>query len=61
MKVNATYLIQLAALIILIFGGTLIIVFSQTGKVLVDQLIGTIIGFALFFSSLAWRKMKKSE
>lgn len=61
MKVHAKYLIQLAGLIILIFGGTFIIVYSQTGEVLVDQLIGVTIGVVLLIASLIWRKVKKSD
>ncbi|MBT2641934.1 hypothetical protein J7I80_06840 [Bacillus sp. ISL-41] len=61
MKVNAKYLIQLAGLIILIFGGTFLIVYSQTGEVLVDQLIGVTIGVVLLIASLIWRMVKKSD
>ncbi|NKE04052.1 hypothetical protein [Mesobacillus selenatarsenatis] len=61
MKVNATYLMRLAALIILIFGGTLVIVYSQTGEVLMDQVIGTSIGVVLLIGSFIWRMVKRSE
>ncbi|WP_226641575.1 hypothetical protein [Mesobacillus subterraneus] len=61
MKVNATYLMRLAALIILIFGGTLVIVYSQTGEVLMDQLIGGSIGVVLLIGSFIWRMVKRSE
>ncbi|MCM3575316.1 MULTISPECIES: hypothetical protein [Mesobacillus] len=61
MKVTANYLIQLAGLIILIFGGTMIIVYSQTGDILIDQLIGTSIGVVLLIASLIWKKVKKSD
>ncbi|WNF24863.1 hypothetical protein [Mesobacillus jeotgali] len=61
MKVNATYLMRLAGLIILIFGGTLVIVYSQTGEVLMDQLIGTSIGVVLLIGSFIWRMVKKPE
>lgn len=61
MKVNATYLMRLAALIILIFGGTLVIVYSQTGEVLMDQLIGASIGVVLLIGSFIWRMVKRSE
>ena len=61
MKVNAIYLMRLAALIILIFGGTLVIVYSQTGEVLMDQLIGASIGVVLLIGSFIWRMVKRSE
>ncbi|MEW8985585.1 MAG: hypothetical protein AB2401_00945 [Bacillus sp. (in: firmicutes)] len=61
MKVSATYLMRLAGLIILIFGGTLVIVYSQTGEVLMDQLIGTSIGVVLLIGSFIWRMVKRSE
>jgi hypothetical protein len=61
LKVNATYLMRLAALIILIFGGTLVIVYFQTGEVLMDQLIGASIGVVLLIGSLIWRVVKRSE
>ncbi|MGV2941997.1 hypothetical protein AB5I83_20510 [Mesobacillus sp. LC4] len=61
MKVNATYLMRLAALIILIFGGTLVIVYSQTGEVLMDQVIGTSIGVVLLIASFIWRMVKRAE
>lgn len=61
MKVSATYLMRLAGLIILIFGGTLVIVYSQTGEVLIDQLIGASIGVVLLIGSFIWRMVKRSE
>ena len=61
MKVSATYLMRLAGLIILIFGGTLVIVYSQTGEVLMDQLIGASIGVVLLIGSFIWRVVKRPE
>ena len=61
MKVSATYLMRLAGLIILIFGGTLVIVYSHTGEVLMDQLIGASIGLVLLIGSFIWRMVKRPE
>ena len=55
MKIN-TYLIQLAGLIIVIFGGTFTIHFFRTGELLIDQIIGASVGIILLITSLVWRK-----
>ena len=58
MKIN-TYLLHLARTIIVIFGGTFTIVYFRTGDLLIDQIIGVFVGFALLISSLIWRKTNK--
>ena len=55
MKINI-YLIQLAGLIIVIFGGTFTIHFFRTGELLIDQIIGASIGIVLLITSLVWRQ-----
>ncbi len=62
MKIN-TYLIQLACMILLIFGGTFILRYFRTEELLLDQIIGVVIGFILLMSSLIWRikKIKRKE
>ena len=56
MKINTT-LLQLAIVIIVIFGGTFTIRYFRTGELLLDQMIGIIVGVVLLISSLIWRKM----
>ncbi|WP_235821778.1 hypothetical protein [Gottfriedia acidiceleris] len=58
MKIN-TYLLKLSMLIILIFGGTLIIHLIRTGELLIDQIIGFFVGIVILLFSLIWRKTRK--
>lgn len=55
MKTN-NVLIQLALLMIIIFGGVFILRFLKNGEILLDQLIGVSIGLIIFIGSLIWRK-----
>ncbi|EPD53303.1 hypothetical protein MHH33_11135 [Paenisporosarcina sp. FSL H8-0542] len=59
MKIN-TYLIQLACMILLIFGGTFILRYFRTEELLLDQIIGVVVGFLLLIFSLFWR-IKKNK
>lgn len=55
MKIN-TYLIQLAVMIIVIFGGIFTIRFFRTGELLIEQIIGASVGIVLLIASLVWRQ-----
>lgn len=55
MKINL-FLLQLAITMLVIFGGAFSIHYFITGELLLDQLIGTIIGFVLLISSLILRR-----
>lgn len=55
MKTN-NVLIQLALLMIIIFGGVFILRFLKNGEILLDQLIGVSIGLIILIGSLIWRK-----
>lgn len=55
MKTN-NVLIQLALLMIIIFGGVFILRFLKNGEILLDQLIGVLIGLIILIGSLIWRK-----
>ncbi|WP_226671116.1 hypothetical protein [Metabacillus litoralis] len=59
MKIN-TYLIQLAIVIIIIFGGTFTFIYLRSSAILLDQLIGASVGVILLIASLIWRKTNKS-
>ncbi|MEX3745556.1 hypothetical protein [Lysinibacillus xylanilyticus] len=58
LKIN-TYLIQLAVMIIVIFGGTFTIRYFRTGELLLDQIIGASVGIVLLIATLIWRKTNK--
>ncbi|CAN7546563.1 hypothetical protein [Rossellomorea sp. LjRoot5] len=58
MKINA-YLIRLSFSIMVIFGGTLAIVYIKTGDLLVYHLIATCVGVVLLFTSWLWRSRNK--
>ncbi|UTE78383.1 MULTISPECIES: hypothetical protein [unclassified Rossellomorea] len=63
MNMNA-YLIRFSVSIMIIFGGTLAIVYMKTGDLLVYHLIATCIGVVLSLTSWIWRtrnKVKKGE
>ncbi|MCC5803590.1 hypothetical protein [Rossellomorea vietnamensis] len=63
MKMNA-YLIRFSFSIMIIFGGTLAIVYMKTGDLLVYHLIATCIGAVLLLTSWIWRtrnKVKEEE
>lgn len=63
MKLNA-YLIRLSFSIMIIFGGTLAIVYIKTGDFLVYHLMATCVGVVLFLTSWIWRlreKVKEGE
>lgn len=56
MKTN-TYFLQLAIIIIVIFGGTFTIRYFRTDELLLDQIIGVAVGVILLIASLVWRKI----
>jgi len=58
MKINS-YVLQLAITIIVIFGGTFVIRYFRTGELLLDQIIGALVGVILLFASLIWRGINK--
>ncbi|MEI2665754.1 hypothetical protein [Rossellomorea sp. LJF3] len=58
MKING-YLIRLSFSIMIIFGGTLAIVYIKTGDLLGYHLIATCAGAVLLFSSWLWRSRNK--
>ncbi|WP_406687907.1 hypothetical protein [Rossellomorea vietnamensis] len=58
MDINA-YLIRLSFSIMIIFGGTLAIVYIKTGDLLVYHLIATCVGVVLLFTSWLWRSRNK--
>ena len=58
MKIN-TFLIQLAVTTIVIFGGTFTIRYFRTGELLLDQIIGALVGIILLIATLIWRKTNK--
>ncbi|OXS64495.1 hypothetical protein [Rossellomorea vietnamensis] len=63
MKMHA-YLIRLSFSIMIIFGGTLAIVYIKTGDLLVYHLIATCVGVVLLLTSWMWRtrnKVKEGE
>lgn len=60
MNINS-YLIQLAIMIIAIFGGTFTIRYFRTGELLLDQIIGVSVGVLLLIAALIWRKMNKQK
>ncbi|WP_034761520.1 hypothetical protein [Rossellomorea vietnamensis] len=63
MKMNA-YLIRFSFSNMIIFGGTLAIVYIKTGDLLVYHLIATCIGVVLLLTSWIWRtrnKVKEGE
>lgn len=51
MKINSS-LIQLAIIMITIFGGTFTIRYLRTGELLLDQIIGALVGVILLIASL---------
>lgn len=57
MKIN-NYIIRISSLMILIFGGGLIIRYLIVGKLQIENLIFTIIGIVILIISLIWRKNK---
>ncbi len=57
-KIN-NYFIQLAILIIVIFGGTFVIRYFRTGELLLDQIIGLSMGLLILIFSLIWRSTNK--
>ncbi|MFD3449361.1 hypothetical protein ACFDTO_32815 [Microbacteriaceae bacterium 4G12] len=59
MKVNS-FLINLAMLMIVIFGGTFILRYVTKGELLLDQMIGVFVGSILLIASFAFKKIKKS-
>ncbi|MEH7350306.1 hypothetical protein [Gottfriedia acidiceleris] len=58
MKINS-YLIQLAITIILIFGGTFTIHYFRKSEILLDPMIGAIVGVILLVAALFWKKVNK--
>ena len=58
MRLNL-YLIQLAIIIMTIFGGRFIILYFIKGELLLDNLIVASVGLILLTSSLIWRKFNK--
>ncbi|RFU64018.1 hypothetical protein D0466_10780 [Peribacillus glennii] len=60
MKINV-FLNNLACMMILIFGGTLLLRYFRTGELLVDQVIGILIGVILLMASFIWRKKLRRE
>ena len=60
MKIN-NYLIQFSILIIIIFGGTLLLKYIKTNEIFIDQLIATILGFIILISSILWRIRVKTN
>jgi Trk-type K+ transport system membrane component len=58
MKFNS-YLIQLAIIIILIFGGIFTLRYFRTGELLLDQIIGFVLGVVLLLAAIVWRKNNK--
>lgn len=58
MKINA-FLIRFAMLMMMIFGGIFTIRYFRTGELLLDQLIGSVVGFILLLAALIWRKWNK--
>ncbi|MDN4492990.1 hypothetical protein [Ureibacillus aquaedulcis] len=60
MKTN-TFLIRLAIMIIIIFGITFTIRYFRTGELLLDQIIGAVVGVIMLFATLIWRKLSMKE
>lgn len=60
MKIN-TYFIQLASTIIVIFGGTFTIRYFRAGELLLDQLIGAMVGILLLMATIIWKKSLLSK
>ncbi|MGG4168920.1 hypothetical protein ABEW00_15875 [Rossellomorea vietnamensis] len=60
MKINA-YLIRLSFSIMIIFGGTLGIVYIKTGDLLGYNLIATCVGAVLLVGSWMWRSRNKAR
>lgn len=60
MKIN-TYFIQLASTIIVIFGGTFTIRYFRAGELLLDQLIGAMVGILLLMATIIWKKYLLSK
>ncbi|MFF2752982.1 hypothetical protein ACFVR1_04380 [Psychrobacillus sp. NPDC058041] len=58
MKFNS-YLIQLAIIIIIIFGGIFTLRYFRTGELLLDQIIGFVLGVVLLLAAIVWRKNNK--
>jgi hypothetical protein len=54
LKIN-NYLIRLAIMIIIIFGGTFTVRYFRTGEFLLDQFLGFSVGVLLLIASLVWR------
>jgi len=59
-KINL-YLFRLAILILIIFGGTFTLRYFKTGELLLDQLIGGVVGLALLLFAYFWSKMNKTS
>lgn len=60
LKINS-YLIQFAIILIVIFGGTFTIRYYRTGELLLDQILGAIVGLILLSASLIWRKVNRNS
>lgn len=58
MQINS-YLIRLACMIILAFGGTFTLSYFKTGDLLGDQMLAAVAGTILLISSIIWRIGKK--
>jgi hypothetical protein len=54
LKIN-NYLIRLAIMIIIIFGGTFTASYFRTREFLLDQFLGLSVGVLLLIASLIWR------
>lgn len=60
MEVN-TFFLRFAILLMTIFGGTFIFRFILKDELLLDQLLGLIVGFIILLSSLIWRKINQHK
>lgn len=56
MGINS-YLTHLAIAIIVIFGGTFIVRYCRTGELLIDQIIGGLVGIVLLMGTRIWEKI----
>lgn len=58
LEINS-YLIRFAVTIIVIFGGIFTIRYFKTGELLLDQIIGALIGVILLIGAYIWRNIRK--
>lgn len=59
MKIHS-FIMRLALLISIIFGGTFTIRYIKTGELLLDQMLGGILGIVLIIVTIVFGKMKKT-